>query len=123
MARVIIKKFALQKDGVVYEAGSVVELEAAEAARLSVEAPAEFEVLAEADAAPEIQEEANESKEETAEKPEDLSKWTVADLKQFCQDNDIELPAKATKAEILDIIMNEGEEEEEGELPPLELDK
>lgn len=121
MARVLIKKFALQKDGVVYAAGSVVELEAAEATKLSEEAPAEFEVL---DEAPETQEEATESKEEAEEEVEDLSKWTVAQLKQFCQDNDIELPAKATKAEILDIIMNEGETEEEGEeLPPMELGK
>lgn len=123
MTRVLVKKFILQKDGIEYKAGSVVELEAVEAEKLCMDAPAEFEVLADVVGAQKV-EEAEESKEEPAEDPEDLSKWTVAQLKQFCQDNDIELPAKATKAEILDIIMNEGETEEEGEeLPPMELSK
>ena len=98
--KVLIKKFSLQRNGVEYGAGQVVDLPTAEAVELVQGAPKEFAILEEAAqviAAPpaEAVEEG-----ETA----DLLSMTVDQLKAYAADNGIALGKTTKKAEIIALI-------------------
>ncbi|TFG02945.1 MAG: hypothetical protein EU540_00590 [Promethearchaeota archaeon] len=59
--------------------------------------------------------EEDEVEEEIEEEEEiDYNSWTVAELKEYCEENDIEIPSGAKKAEIIELI-NEAEASEEEE--------
>lgn len=111
MAKVLIKKFTLIRNGVRYPAGGVVELPDDEAAALAASSPKEFEVINVA-AEPAIKV-AGEPVEGI-----DLEKLTVAELKKFAAGNGIDIGDAAKKQDIINAITHADADEQEG-LPPV----
>lgn len=61
-----------------------------------------------------IEEDVEEEIEEEVEEEIDYNSWTVVELKEYCEENDIEIPSGAKKAEIIELIKEaeaSGEEE------------
>lgn len=113
--KLLVKKFTLRSDGVDYVAGSIVDLPKERAVALAQSAPIEFEIV----------EEAAEEDVVTgvAEVPEDginLDDLTVAELKVFAEENGFDIGKATKKADIIDAIMNQSEDE--SELPALDAE-
>ena len=109
--KLLVKKFTLRSDGVDYVAGSIVDLPKERAVALAQSAPLEFEIVEEAVVTG------------VAEVPEDginLDDMTVAELKAFAEDNGIDIGKATKKADIIDAIMNQPEDE--SELPALDAE-
>lgn len=113
--KLLVKKFTLRSDGVDYAAGSIVDLPKERAVALAQSAPLEFEIVGEA------AEEAVVTG--VAEVPEDginLDDLTVAELKVFAEENGFDIGKATKKADIIDAIMNQPEDE--SELPALDAE-
>lgn len=113
--KLLVKKFTLRSDGVDYLAGSIVDLPKERAVALAQSAPLEFEIVGEA------------AEEDVvtgvAEVPEDginLDDLTVAELKVFAEENGFDIGKATKKADIIDAIMNQSEDE--SELPALDAE-
>lgn len=113
MAKVLIKKFTLVRNGVRYTAGAVVDLPDDEAAALAEGSPKEFEVI-DVSADPVIK--------VTGEPVEgiDLEKLTVAQLKEFAAGNGIDVGGATKKQELIDAIAGADEAAEQEGLPPVD---
>lgn len=135
--KLLVKKFSLRYNGVVYRAGQVVEMAPEEALALAKAAPLEFEAIAdsvEEKASPEgsenvLQEQEKQSEgnptneeKETAEGPAegaqeqeklsedeviDFTKMTILELKEFATKASLELGKAKTKTEIIEAIMSQ----------------
>lgn len=135
--KLLVKKFSLRYNGVVYRAGQVVEMSPEEALALAKAAPLEFETIAdsvEEKASPagsenvlqeqEKQSEGNPTDEEkeTAEGPAecaqeqeklsedkviDFTKMTIQELKEFAAKASLELGKAKTKTEIIEAITSQ----------------
>lgn len=135
--KLLVKKFSLRYNGVVYRAGQVVEMAPEEALALAKAAPLEFEAIAdsvEEKASPEgsenvLQEQEKQSEgnptneeKETAEGPAegaqekerfsdneviDFTKMTVQELKEFAAKESLELGKAKSKAEIIEAITSQ----------------
>lgn len=135
--KLLVKKFSLRYNGVVYRAGQVVEMAPEEALALAKAAPLEFEAIAdsvEEKASPagsenvlqeqEKQSEGNPTDEEkeTAEGPAecaqeqeklsedkviDFTKMTIQELKEFAAKASLELGKAKTKTEIIEAITSQ----------------
>lgn len=135
--KLLVKKFSLRYNGVVYRAGQVVEMAPEEALALAKAAPLEFEAIAdsvEEKASPEgsenvLQEQGKQSEgnptdeeKETAEGPAegaqgqeklsedeviDFTKMTILELKEFATKASLELGKAKTKTEIIEAIMSQ----------------
>lgn len=113
--KLLVKKFTLRSDGVDYAAGSVVDIPAGRAVALAESAPLEFEILEDVAAETVVT--------GVVEVPEDgvnLDDLTVAELKAFAEDNGIDIGKATKKADIIDAIMNQPEDE--SELPALDAE-
>lgn len=111
MQQVLIKKFSLRRNGVVYKAGTIIELPDSEADALVKEAPKEFEkvaitVISDADAG-------SDNSEEKA-----LKDYSNEELKAMCKAREIEIPKNVNKAKLVELLeaVNNAEE---GALPPV----
>ena len=100
--RVLVKKFNLKRNGVVYQAGSVVELPDDEARKLIDAAAKEFSCV---EAAPKV-DAASEKLEADSDgdAPISLGEMTVEELKHFAADNGIDLGKATKKADIISLI-------------------
>lgn len=97
MQQVLIKKFSLRRNGVVYKAGTIIELPDSEADVLVKEAPKEFEkvavtVISDADAG-------SDNSEEKA-----LKNYSNEELKAMCKAREIEIPKTLTKQNSLSCL-------------------
>jgi hypothetical protein len=127
MARVLIKKFTLVRNGVRYTAGTVVDLPDDEAVALAKGSPKEFEVID----MPAVGKPAAQAQEQAAPVgvasiPEDennvnLDKMNVAQLKKFAKDNGIDVGNASKKQELLDAIVAAAEPEKNG-LPDIDAE-
>lgn len=111
MQQVLIKKFSLRRNGVVYKAGTIIELPDSEADALVKEAPKEFEkvavtVISDADAG-------SDNSEEKA-----LKDYSNEELKAMGKAREIEIPKNVNKAKLVELLeaVNNAEE---GALPPV----
>lgn len=135
--KLLVKKFSLRYNGVVYRAGQVVEMAPEEALALAKAAPLEFEAitdnmeekafptgsenaLQEQDKQPEGNP-ANGKKETSEDAPAgvqkqenlsedeviDFNKMTVQELKEFAAKASIELGKAKTKTEIIEAVMSQ----------------
>ena len=125
MARVLIKKFTLVRNGIRYTAGSVAELPEEEAVALAQGSPKEFEVIDVPEEKPvaEAQEQAVSAAGVTA-IPEDennvnLDKMNVAQLKKYARENGIDVGEAYKKQELIDAIVAATEREHSG-LPDID---
>jgi|GEM_PF-239320 len=126
MAKVLIKKFTLRRNGVEYKAGTIVELPEAEAKALVENAPQEFELISvKVVEAVEPEEPAKPNAPEdvpadTGEKP--LDEYTNAELKAMCAELGIIVPDKANKAKLVELIEGVAEtgEDNESNLPEID---
>lgn len=107
MQQVLIKKFSLRRNGVVYKAGTIIELPDSEADALVKEAPKEFEKVA----------------VESTEKAERrLKDFTNTELKALCEERGLEVPKAANKAKLLELLegaANQQDETDGDSLPPV----
>lgn len=110
MAKLLIKKFTLVRNGIRYTAGSVVELPENEAAALAQSRSKEFEVIdvPKEQPAAEAQERAV-SAAGVAAVPEDennvnLDKMNVAQLKKYARENGIDVGEASKKQELIEAI-------------------
>lgn len=113
--KLLVKKFTLRSDGVDYVAGSIVDLPKERAVALAQSAPLEFEIVGEAAEDVVVT--------GVAEVPEDginLDDLTVAELKVFAEENGFDIGKATKKADIIDAIMNQSEDE--SELPALDAE-
>lgn len=100
--KVLVKKFNLKRNGVVYQAGSIVELPDDEARKLIDVAEKEFSCV---DAEPEV-DAAPEKLEADSDGDASISfgEMTVEELKCFAADNGIDLGKATKKADIISLI-------------------
>lgn len=131
--KLLVKKFSLRYNGVVYRAGQVVEMAPEEVLTLAKAAPSEFEAITDnveekafptgsekalreqeknpangkketsEDAPAGVQEQENLSEDEVI----DFNKMTVQELKEFAAKASIELGKAKTKTEIIETIMSQ----------------
>lgn len=113
--KLLVKKFTLRSDGVDYAAGSIVDLPKERAVALAQSAPLEFEIVGEA-----AEDVVVTGVEEVPEDGINLDDMTVAELKAFAEDNGIDIGKATKKADIIDAIMNQSEDE--SELPALDAE-
>lgn len=104
--KVLIKKFSLVRDGITYNAGSVVDLPDEEALKLSREAAKEFALLEEAAdlniAAPAL---ASAGEAEAAKGGIALEKMTIEQLKNYALENGIDIGKTSKKTDIIGLIL------------------
>ena len=116
--KVLVKKFTLVRNGVIFKAGSVVDLPDEEALRLTRESIKEFGLLAEAMPDAKIIKEPEDVKAALGAKFETM---TVEQLKAYAVENDIDLGKTNKKADIISLIMAaEADDEGEGGLPAVD---
>lgn len=116
--KVLVKKFTLVRNGVIFKAGEVVDLPDDEALRLTRESIKEFGLLAEAMPDAKIVKEPEEIK--TALSTE-FEAMTVEQLKNYAAENGIDLGKTTKKADIINLLMAvEAGEEGEGGLPAVD---
>ena len=107
MQQVLIKKFSLRRNGVVYKAGTIIELPDSEADALVKEAPkVAVTLISDADAG-------SDNNEEKA-----LKDYSNEELKAMCKAREIEIPKNVNKAKLVELLeaVNEADEEI---LPPV----
>lgn len=127
MAKMLIKKFTLLRNGVRYTAGAVVDLPDDEAAALAKDSPKEFEVIDMPVVEEAIAKEQAAPAAGAASVPEDtpefnLDKLNVAQLKKFAKDNGIDVGGATKKQELLDAIADAGEKAEQEGLPEIDAE-
>ena len=126
MAKVLIKKFTLRRNGVEFKAGTIVELPEAEAKALVENAPQEFELISEkAVVVVEPEEPAKPNAPEgapadTGEKP--LTDYLNSELEAMCAELGIDVPNKANKQKLIELIESAAEtgEDDESNLPEVD---
>lgn len=107
MQQVLIKKFSLRRNGVVYKAGTIIELPDSEADALVKEAPKEFEKV---------------SLESTEKVERTLKDFTNTELKALCKERGLEVPKAANKAKLLELLEGAADQQDETDgdsLPPV----
>ena len=100
--KVLVKKFTLVRNGVIFKAGSVVDLPDEEALRLTRESIKEFGLLAEAMPDVKIIKEPEEIKTALG---AELEAMTIEKLKAYAAENGIDLGKTAKKADIINLIL------------------
>ena len=107
MQQVLIKKFSLRRNGVVYKAGTIIELPDSEADALVKE----FEKVAVT-----VIPDADTGSDNKGEKA--LKDYSNEELKAMCKAREIEIPKNVNKAKLVELLeaVNEAEEEI---LPPV----
>lgn len=102
--KIRIKKFKLRYEGYTFGAGAEIDIPAAEAKKLVAESPEQFEYV------PDTPEEAAEKAKiivtdnETSEESFNLDGMTVAQLKEFAKENNINI-SEATKSRTLLMLL------------------
>lgn len=113
MAKVLVKKFTLVRDGARYTAGCIAEIPEDEAAGLAAASPQEFELI-DVPAGPVAAKTAEEPAESVC-----LEKLSVAQLKEYAAGNGIDIGGAARKQDIIDAIVTAAEAGKDG-LPPVD---
>ena len=108
MQQVLIKKFSLRRNGVVYKAGTIIELPDSEADALVKEAPKEFEKVSVGVVV---------NSTTSAKKAErTLKDFTNTELKALCEERGLEVPKLL---ELLEGAANQQDETDGDSLPPV----
>lgn len=116
--KVLVKKFTLVRNGVIFKAGEVVDLPDEEALRLTRESIKEFGLLTEAMPDAKIIKEPEKIK--TALSAE-FEAMTVEQLKNYAVENGIDLGKTSKKADIINLLMAvEAGDEGEDSLPAVD---
>lgn len=119
--KIRIKKFKLRYEGYTFGAGAEIDIPAAEAKKLVAESPEQFEYV------PDTPEEAAEKAKiivtdnETSEESFNLDGMTVAQLKEFAKENNIDISEATKKQDIIDAIDAAAEPQEPEGLPQVDL--
>lgn len=119
--KIRIKKFKLRYEGYTFGAGAEIDIPAAEAKKLVAENPEQFEYV------PDTPEEAAEKAKiivtdnETSEESFNLDGMTVAQLKEFAKENNIDISEATKKQDIIDAIVAAAEPQEPEGLPQVDL--
>ena len=119
--KIRIKKFELRYEGYTFGAGAEIDIPEAEAKKLVAESPEQFEYV------PDTLEEAAEkakiivTDKETGEESFNLDGMTVAQLKEFAKENDIDIGEATKKQDIIDAIAAAAEPQEPEGLPQVDL--
>ena len=119
--KIRIKKFKLRYEGYTFGAGAEIDIPEAEAKKLVAESPEQFEYV------PDTLEEAAEkakiivTDKETGEESFNLDSMTVAQLKEFAKENDIDIGEATKKQDSIDAIAAAAEPQEPEGLPQVDL--
>lgn len=119
--KIRIKKFKLRYEGYTFGAGAEIDIPEAEAKKLVVANPEQFEYV------PDTLEEAAEkakiivTDKETGEEGFNLDGMTVAQLKEFAKENGIDIGDATKKQDIIDAIVAAAEPQEPEGLPQVDL--
>lgn len=119
--KIRIKKFKMRYAGTTFGAGAEIDIPAAEAKKLVAESPEQFEYV------PDTPEEAAEKAKiivtdnETSEESFNLDGMTVAQLKEFAKENNIDISEATKKQDIIDAIVAAAEPQEPEGLPQVDL--
>lgn len=119
--KIRIKKFKLRYEGYTFGAGAEIDIPPAEAKKLVAESPEQFEYV------PDTPEEAAEKAKiivtdnETSEESFNLDGMTVAQLKEFAKENNIDISEATKKQDIIDAIVAAAEPQEPEGLPQVDL--
>lgn len=119
--KIRIKKFKLRYEGYTFGAGAEIDIPEAEAKKLVAANPEQFEYV------PDMPEEAAEKAKiivtdnETGEESFNLDGMTVAQLKEFAKENNIDIGEATKKQDIIDAIAAAAEPQEPEGLPQVDL--
>lgn len=119
--KIRIKKFKLRYEGYTFGAGAEIYIPEAEAKKLVAANPEQFEYV------PDTPEEAAEKAKiivtdnETGEESFNLDGMTVAQLKEFAKENNIDIGEATKKQDIIDAIAAAAEPQEPEGLPQVDL--
>lgn len=119
--KIRIKKFKLRYEGYTFGAGAEIDIPEAEAKKLVAESPEQFEYV------PDTPEEAAEKAKiivtdnETGEESFNLDGMTVAQLKEFAKEKNIDIGEATKKQDIIDAIAAAAEPQEPEGLPQVDL--
>lgn len=119
--KIRIKKFKLRYAGHTFGAGAEIDIPEAEAKKLVAANPEQFEYV------PDTPEEAAEKAKiivtdnETGEESFNLDGMTVAQLKEFAKENNIDIGEATKKQDIIDAIAAAAEPQEPEGLPQVDL--
>lgn len=119
--KIRIKKFKLRYEGYTFGAGAEIDIPEAEAKNLVAANPEQFEYV------PDTPEEAAEKAKiivtdnETGEESFNLDGMTVAQLKEFAKENNIDIGEATKKQDIIDAIAAAAEPQEPEGLPQVDL--
>lgn len=119
--KIRIKKFKLRYEGYTFGAGAEIDIPEAEAKKLVAANPEQFEYV------PDTPEEAAEKAKiivtdnETGEESFNLDGMTVAQLKEFAKENNIDIGEATKKQDIIDAIAAAAEPQEPEGLPQVDL--